>query len=96
MAEVAKKYSDEVIVTSDNPRTEDAKQIIEDILMGFTIKKSVQVELDRKQAIHAAIQIAGPSDIVVIAGKGHEDYQIIGTVKTPFSDYEIAELAARN
>ena len=86
MGEIAEKYSDVTIVTSDNPRTEDPHSIIEDILAG--IKDSHTVIEDRKEAIEYACRIAGKDDIVVIAGKGHEDYQIIGTVKHHFSDKE--------
>ena len=87
MGEIAEKYSDVTIVTSDNPRTEDPHSIIEDILAG--IKDSHTVIEDRKEAIEYACRIAGKDDIVVIAGKGHEDYQIIGTVKHHFSDKEV-------
>lgn len=87
MGEIAEKYSDVTIVTSDNPRTEDPDSIIEDILAG--IKDSHTVIEDRKEAIEYACRIAGKDDIVVIAGKGHEDYQIIGTVKHHFSDKEV-------
>ena len=87
MGEIAEKYSDVTIVTSDNPRTEDPHSIIEDILAG--IKDSHTVIEDRKEAIEYACRIAGKDDIVVIAGKGHEDYQIIGTVKRHFSDKEV-------
>ena len=86
MGAIAEKYSDVTIVTSDNPRTEDPHRIIEDILEG--IKDSHTVIEDRKEAIEYACRIAGKDDIVVIAGKGHEDYQIIGTVKHHFSDKE--------
>jgi len=89
MAEIAEKYSDLVIVTSDNPRTEDPLAIISDILTGFHEKKH-RVEVDRKKAIQAAMQIAKAGDVVLIAGKGHEPYQIVGTTKTHFSDFEVA------
>ena len=87
MGSIAERYSDVTIVTSDNPRTEDPHSIIEDILEG--IKDSHTVIEDRKDAIEYACRIAGENDIVVIAGKGHEDYQIIGTVKHHFSDKEV-------
>lgn len=86
MGAIAEKYSDVVIVTSDNPRTEEPSKIIEDILEG--IRDSHTVIEDRKEAIEYACKIASKDDIVVIAGKGHEDYQIIGTVKHHFSDKE--------
>ena len=92
MAQMALKYSDEVVVTSDNPRTEDPQKIIQDILTGVSEseKNKVKVIEDRKEAIGHAIHQAKPGDVVLIAGKGHEDYQIIGTVKTPFSDLQVA------
>lgn len=92
MAQVAAKYSEEVVVTSDNPRTESAQAIIQDILKGIadSEKNKVHVIEDRKEAILHAILRAQPGDVVLIAGKGHEDYQIIGNVKTPFSDLKVA------
>lgn len=86
MGSVAAKYSDITIVTSDNPRTEDPRVIIDDIIVGITDSHTV-IE-DRKDAIEYACKIASKDDIVVIAGKGHEDYQIIGTTKHHFSDKE--------
>lgn len=86
MGSVAAKYSDITIVTSDNPRTEEPMAIIDDIIVGITDSHTV-IE-DRKEAIEYACRIADKNDIVVIAGKGHEDYQIIGTVKHHFSDKE--------
>ena len=86
MGSIASKYSDITIVTSDNPRTEDPTSIIDDILVGITDSHTV-IE-DRKAAIEYACRIAEKDDIVVVAGKGHEDYQIIGTVKHHFSDKE--------
>ena len=92
MAQVAESLADVVIVTSDNPRTEDAQTIIDDIMRGFTNKKGQEplVELDRAKAIVLAIEQARPDDIILLAGKGHEDYQIIGTEKRHFSDIEEA------
>lgn len=77
-------------VTSDNPRTEDPLLIIDDILPGMGLGVESRVELDRRKAIFGAIGEAEPGDCVVIAGKGHEDYQIIGTEKTHFDDREVA------
>jgi len=90
MAKVAEKYADRVIVTSDNPRMEDPAAIIEDILAGISsrFRQDVQVEADRSRAIHMAIDQAQAGDIVLLAGKGHENYQIIGTTKFPFDDRE--------
>jgi UDP-N-acetylmuramoyl-L-alanyl-D-glutamate--2,6-diaminopimelate ligase len=90
MAAVAEKYADTVFVTSDNPRTEDPTLIIQEILAGFSpsFQPKVQVEPDRGSAIKMALGQAQPGDIVLLAGKGHEDYQIIGTTKIHFDDRE--------
>jgi UDP-N-acetylmuramoyl-L-alanyl-D-glutamate--2,6-diaminopimelate ligase len=85
MGEIACKLADKVIITSDNPRTEDPKEIIKDILRGCT--KDVLMIEDREKAIVRALDDQGP--VVLIAGKGHEDYQIIGTEKRYFSDQEV-------
>lgn len=92
MAQVAESLADVVIVTSDNPRTEDPQAIIDDIMQGVTNKKGQEplVEADRARAIRLAIAQAQADDIVLLAGKGHEDYQIIGTEKRHFSDAEEA------
>lgn len=88
MARVAEEYSDMVVVTSDNPRTEDPKAIIDEILTGFTNKDRVKVEVDRRKAIKFVCEEAKAGDIVLIAGKGHENYQIIGKTKYHFDDRE--------
>jgi UDP-N-acetylmuramoyl-L-alanyl-D-glutamate--2,6-diaminopimelate ligase len=90
MAKVAEKYGDVVIVTSDNPRTEDPDRIIEEIMTGFTpeFRSRVHVEPDRTKAIELAVEVAKPGDIVLLAGKGHETYQIIGKEKHHFDDRE--------
>ncbi len=91
MAQVAEQLADVVIVTSDNPRTENPDAIIDDIIQGFVSMKAGQgllIEPDRAKAIELAIEQARPDDMVLIAGKGHEDYQIIGTEKRHFSDVE--------
>jgi UDP-N-acetylmuramoyl-L-alanyl-D-glutamate--2,6-diaminopimelate ligase len=84
MGEVATRLADKVVVTSDNPRTEDPEAIIADILSSGI--KPTFVTPDRREAIQYAIQQARFNDVILIAGKGHEDYQIIGTTKHPFSD----------
>ncbi len=91
MAQIAERLSDVVIVTSDNPRTEEPLQIINEIQSGFskTKLKSVHVEPDRTKAIELALN-GNISDVVLISGKGHEDYQIIGKEKFYFSDFETA------
>lgn len=94
MGEAACRYSDHVLVTSDNPRTEDPAKIIEDILPGVS-GVDLKVIQDRREAIIEACFMAAPGDTVLIAGKGHEDYQIIGTEKIHFDDREEAESALR-
>jgi UDP-N-acetylmuramoyl-L-alanyl-D-glutamate--2,6-diaminopimelate ligase len=93
MTLMALKYSDHVIITSDNPRTEDPGQIIrdmtEDLPAGEQYK--IQIEVQRREAIQMAIRQAKPGDVILIAGKGHEDYQIIGEEKLPFSDFQVAQ-----
>lgn len=92
MARVAQRWADKIFITNDNPRTEDPQQITDDILGGFDSKglKKTSVIMDRAGAIRAAIDQAQPGDIVLIAGKGHEGYQIIGTDKIRFDDRQEA------
>ncbi|HYO07607.1 MAG TPA: UDP-N-acetylmuramoyl-L-alanyl-D-glutamate--2,6-diaminopimelate ligase [Tepidisphaeraceae bacterium] len=94
MAKVAEKLADVVYVTSDNPRTEDPNRIIDQIRQGLSKngagKAQVVVEPDRRAAIERIIADAEPNDVVLLAGKGHEDYQIIGTTKHHFDDVEEA------
>jgi murE/murF fusion protein len=92
MGAAVAELADLAIVTSDNPRTEDPRTIIDQILPA--VPKPFFVDVDRRAAIHAAIAEATPGDVVVIAGKGHEDYQIIGTTKNHFDDREEAAAAA--
>ncbi len=89
MGAAASELSDYVIVTSDNPRKERPDDIIKDILTGIS-ENNYEVNPDRKEAIARAIEMAGEGDIVVIAGKGHEDYQILGETKIHFDDRETA------
>ncbi len=91
MGSIAERYADKIIITSDNPRSEDPLKIIEDIKKGIK-EKDYTVIPDRKEAIKKAIEKAKPNDIVLIAGKGHENYQIIGEKIIPFDDTEIAKL----
>jgi UDP-N-acetylmuramoyl-L-alanyl-D-glutamate--2,6-diaminopimelate ligase len=91
MGDVASRLADIVYITSDNPRTEEPGAIIADIVKGVADKKRCNVIEDRSQAIKAALAGAQEGDILVIAGKGHEDYQVISTVKKYFSDYEVAK-----
>ncbi len=88
MGAIASARADKAIVTSDNPRTEDPEKIIDDIVAGMTPGEFQRVE-DRRAAIERAIGIADPRDIIVIAGKGHETYQIRGTTHYPFDEKEI-------
>lgn len=88
MGGIAERLSDTVIVTSDNPRTEDPMRIIEDILAGITKKENAMVEPDRAAAIRKGLAMAKSGDIILIAGKGHEDYQVLGKEKVHFSDRE--------
>jgi len=91
MGEIAVRYSDLAIITSDNPRTETPELIVEDIIAGIPDKQNnYYVEIDREKAIARAISEACKNSIVVIAGKGHEDYQITGKEKRHFDDKEIA------
>jgi UDP-N-acetylmuramoyl-L-alanyl-D-glutamate--2,6-diaminopimelate ligase len=91
MGELATRLSDFTIITSDNPRTEDPAQIISDICSGFIHKKieNFMPCLEREEAIEQAVQRAEEGDVILVAGKGHEDYQIIGTEKKHFDDSEV-------
>jgi len=93
MAAAAEAGADRVVVTSDNPRTESPTQIIADIVQGFSPSAQMTVIEDRGEAINSAIGQVAPGDTLLIAGKGHEDYQIIGEDKRPFSDIETARSA---
>ena len=93
MASIAQTHADVVIVTDDNPRGEDGDAIVAEIVAGFIDAREVTVERDRATAIRRAIGIAGPDDIVLIAGKGHEPYQEIDGVRHPFDDTEVARAA---
>jgi UDP-N-acetylmuramoyl-L-alanyl-D-glutamate--2,6-diaminopimelate ligase len=96
MGEIAARLADRVVVTSDNPRTEDPRRILADVLAGIPSGTAPVVEVDRAKAIAEAIASAGTEDLVLIAGKGHEDYQILGTTKIHFDDREEAEKALRS
>jgi len=95
MGRVAAELSDELVLTSDNPRTEDPVQILRDVLTGIASNKKLTVEADRALAIDIAISHASPDDVVLIAGKGHEDYQILGLEKFQFDDREKARQALK-
>lgn len=86
MGEIAESICDEVVVTSDNPRSEDPQAIIADILAGIKRTRNVHVEPDRATAIRLAIKDASELDVIVVAGKGHENYQILADRTIPFDD----------
>ena len=88
MGEIAAAGADLVLLTSDNPRTEDPERIIDDIAERMP-KKAYQRESDRHVAIATALALAGAGDTVVLAGKGHETYQIIGGTREPFDERAI-------
>jgi len=94
MGKIAARFSDFTIITSDNPRTEDPEIILDEIEAGIKTKEADNTNYikisDRKMAIEFALQKAKPGDIVLLAGKGHEDYQIIGNEKTDFDDKVVA------
>jgi UDP-N-acetylmuramyl-tripeptide synthetase len=93
MAAVVEKNADRVVVTSDNPRSEKPENIISQILLGLSHRECVQVQADRAVAIAETIATAAPGDVVLVAGKGHEDYQEVAGVKHPFSDHIHAQAA---
>ena len=88
MARIAVKYSDRAIFTADNPRSEDPEQILRDMEAGIAATDNYMKIVDRDNAIKTAVMLSSPKDIIVIAGKGHENYQIIGSEKLPFNDKE--------
>lgn len=96
MGKIAAELADMAVVTSDNPRTENPEQILQDILTGIPENIKPIVEGDRTLAIEKAIEIANSGDGILIAGKGHEDYQILGTEKIHFDDREKARAALIN
>ena len=93
MAAAAQQAADRVVVTSDNPRSEDPQAIIGQILQGLSRCETVWVQPDRALAIAQAVGQARSADVVLIAGKGHENYQDVAGVKRPFSDKAQAEAA---
>lgn len=90
MARAASERSDLTVVTSDNPRTEDPQSILDDIVKGIVPGKDSITIIDRPEAVAYAMKMANTGDVVVIAGKGHENYQIIGKTKHPMDDRELA------
>jgi UDP-N-acetylmuramoyl-L-alanyl-D-glutamate--2,6-diaminopimelate ligase len=92
MGEIAARYADFTYVTSDNPRSEDPMAIIEDIAAGMGDARKA-LHKDRREAIFEAIGTAVSGDVILIAGKGHENYQIVGTEILPFDDLQVAREA---
>jgi UDP-N-acetylmuramoyl-L-alanyl-D-glutamate--2,6-diaminopimelate ligase len=90
MAQAAEAVADLIVVTSDNPRTENPQRIIGEIVAGFRRTHALAIEPDRRKAIEFALSAAQADDCVLIAGKGHEGYQIIGTERLPFDDRQVA------
>ena len=99
MTRAACRYSDVVIMTSDNPRSEDPEDIFRDMRSGLphplTVPGSIFEIQDRQEAIEKATSLAKTGDVVFVLGKGHEDYQILGDGKIPFNDREVAESALK-
>jgi UDP-N-acetylmuramoyl-L-alanyl-D-glutamate--2,6-diaminopimelate ligase len=88
MAEAVRRVADLVVLTSDNPRTEDPERILDDLAIGLEGAAFERIA-DRRAAIEAALRAARPGDTVVLAGKGHETYQVVGTTKHPFDEREV-------
>ena len=97
MARTAEKLADALYITSDNPRTENPQAILDEVVSGLSMagRAEAVVEIDRAEAIHRILTDAEPNDVVLIAGKGHENYQIIGTEKRHFDDVEQAASALK-
>lgn len=89
MGRIASKWADRLIITSDNPRHEPAQQIIDGVRSGVPAGKDCEEYVDRRQAIHRALETAQPGDLIALCGKGHEDYQAIGDENVPFDEREI-------
>ena len=90
MGRIAESLADVTIITSDNPRTEDPERILDDIEAGMRRRTHQRIE-DRRDAIAEALRLAAPGDVIVLAGKGHETYQIRGTTSYPFDEREIVQ-----
>lgn len=96
MAKAAEEYADVIWLTQDNPRYEDPARILDDIQKGFSPQARVRIEADRKAAIFRAVADLGPEDVLLVAGKGHEDYQILGDRILNFSDVAVLEEACQS
>jgi len=95
MGRIASDLSDLVVVTSDNPRNEEPEAIIDEILKGVPAGRTVRRIADRREAIRAGLRLAAAGDVVLIAGKGHEDYQVVGEARSHFDDREEIETYIR-
>ncbi len=93
MGAIAEKNADRVVITSDNPRSENPQDIIRQILGGLSRQEAVQIEADRARAIERAVLGADAADVILLAGKGHEDHQEVGGVRLPFDDRAYARAA---
>jgi UDP-N-acetylmuramoyl-L-alanyl-D-glutamate--2,6-diaminopimelate ligase len=96
MGRIASEFSDIVVITSDNPRQEEPQAIIDQVAAGVLPGKTVYTEIDRRQAIIKGLLLAEAGDVVLIAGKGHEDYQVVGSTKSHLDDREEVEMFIRN
>lgn len=92
MGEIVERNADMHIITNDNPRSEDPQEIVQQIRAGLKTPRRMPVILDRQEAIRAALDLATQGDCVLIAGKGHEDYQLIGDQRLPFNDKNVVEI----
>jgi len=90
MGRIAFELADEVVLTDDNPRSEDPESIVGEILGGIATPEAVRIVHDRAAAIRGALDRSRAGDVVLIAGKGHEDYQIYGAQRRAFSDQAVA------
>jgi UDP-N-acetylmuramoyl-L-alanyl-D-glutamate--2,6-diaminopimelate ligase len=95
MAAAAQRRADRLVLTSDNPRTESAQDIVQEMLTGLTAHAHALIETDRARAIERVLQQAGDADVVLVAGKGHEDYQELAGQRLPFSDREQVQQALK-
>jgi UDP-N-acetylmuramoyl-L-alanyl-D-glutamate--2,6-diaminopimelate ligase len=91
MGTIAAELADDIVITDDNPRTESPEAIAAGVSAGIPASKPFRIQLDRARAIREAIESARENDVVVIAGKGHEDYQIYGQERRPFSDQQVVQ-----
>ena len=96
MGEIASRYANHLVITSDNPRTEEPVTIIDDIVQGINSSQIKTIDPDRKHAIYKTLHMAHPDDLILIAGKGHEDYQEIGKTRFPFSDQDVVRSFYQN